>query len=146
ETMNLPSHIEALPEIDEAWRVTPPGLRLEAVRQAARKLRERLKSGPPALSVRTFDIVTLPYPVRYGLGDVYKSLLPTPYLFMTNRMQLVTFATREGQKRMLVNPSDAVANKVTPFFARLSAGVPDFVERLFSRGIKSPLDRLREAN
>jgi hypothetical protein len=144
--MSLPSHIDTLPEMNEAWRVGPAGLRLEAVRAAARKLHDRLRAGPTAQSVRTYDIVTLPYPVRYGLGDAYKSLLPTPYLFMSNRMQLVTFQTRDGLKRMLVNPSDAERDKETPFFKRLTSAVPEFIERLMSRGIKTPLDGLREAN
>jgi hypothetical protein len=140
---HLPSHIDALRELDEAWRAQPAGVRLEAVRAGARKLKERLHAGKPARSVRTYDLITLPYPTRYGLSEACKNLLP--YLLMTNRMQVVTFDTRDGVKRLLVNPSDHELNAETPFFKRLGAGVPDFVNRLVARRHSTVPERLAEA-
>jgi glyoxylase-like metal-dependent hydrolase (beta-lactamase superfamily II) len=142
-TTTLPSHITHLGELDEAWRTPTPGVRLEAVRAGARKLKERLHAGRPARSVRTYDLITLPYPTRYGLGDANRSLYP--YLLMRNRMQVVTFETEGGVKRLLVNPSDHERNEATPFFKRLASGMPDFVNRLVARRHSTVPERLREA-
>jgi hypothetical protein len=143
--MTLPTHIDVLTELDGAWRVSPAGLRLEAIRRDVPKLKARLSSGKPATLVRTYDIATLPYPSRYGLGGAFKSILPTPYLFMTNRMQLVVFETREGTKRVLVNPTDGERTKATPFLKRMAGRLPGWVERLITGGIHTPLDGLRDA-
>jgi glyoxylase-like metal-dependent hydrolase (beta-lactamase superfamily II) len=119
-----------LHELDDAWQVAPAGKRLEAVRQAAGALRERLRGGAPARSVRTYDLVTLPYPTRFGLGGAAQVL--APYLMMTNRMQLVTFVADGATRRMLVNPSDHERNEATPFFARLAARAPSFLNRFIA--------------
>jgi glyoxylase-like metal-dependent hydrolase (beta-lactamase superfamily II) len=137
------SLFQPLAELDEAWRVSPPGLRLEAVRAGARKLKARLKASGRALEVRTYDLVTLPYPTRYGLSEAHRSLIP--FLFMTNRMQVVVFRSADGEKRLLVNPSDHERNAETPFFKRLSAGVPDRVGRMIARRWSTVPERLREA-
>src|SRR5438874_7915647 len=135
---------QRLTEMDEAWRASPAGVRLEAVRRAARKLKERLKSGPKARSVRTYDLVTLPYPARYGLSDAGRSILP--FLMITNRTQLCTVETGAGTKRLLVNPSDHQRDGETPFFKRLAdrfRGVP-FSERLMVKRHAEVPDRLAE--
>lgn len=131
---------ETLTEMDEAWKVTPAGTRLEAVRKAARKLKERLHKSAKARSVRTFDLVTLPYPAKYGLGDAASSLLP--FVMITNRMQIVN----AGEKRILVNPSDHVRDEETPFFKRLSERYGDFLShKVMSKRHAEVPDRLREA-
>jgi hypothetical protein len=65
-----------LHELDDAWRVAPAGARLLAVRGSAGKLRARLRAGNKATSVRTADLVTLPYPVRYGFGGAARVAAP----------------------------------------------------------------------
>jgi hypothetical protein len=132
----------ALKELDEAWRTSPAGLRLEAVRAGARRLRERLHQGKRVLSVRTYDLITLPYPTRYGLGDAQRSILP--YLMITNRMQVVSFQTDEGVRRMLVNPSDHERDAETPFFKRIAGRMPDFVNQLVARRHSDVPGRLHE--
>ena len=120
-----------LHELDAAWKIEPAGARLEAIRNSALQLRARLKGGPRATSVRTADLVTLPYPVKYGFGGAAR--VAVPYLMMTNRMQIVTFVEDGAPRRMLVNPSDHERNEATPFFARLAASAPSFLNRVIAR-------------
>jgi glyoxylase-like metal-dependent hydrolase (beta-lactamase superfamily II) len=136
--------VTPLYELDEAWRVSTAGARLEAVRSAARRLKERLHRGPTVKSVRTFDLVTLPYPARYGLGDAASSILP--FVMITNRMQIVVVKTGEGDQRIVVNPSDHVRDEETPFFKRLSQRYGDFLShKVMSKRHAEAPDRLREA-
>lgn len=141
--MSLPAHFRRLTELDEAWRSSPAGTRLEAVRAGARKLKDRLHAGKPVRSVRTYDLITLPYPTRYGLSDAHRSLIP--YLLITNRMQLVSFDTDDGPKRMLVNPSDHERDAATPFFARLAKGMPEWINQRVARRHSTVPQRLAEA-
>jgi glyoxylase-like metal-dependent hydrolase (beta-lactamase superfamily II) len=106
-------------------------------------LRARLRGGAKAISVRTYDLVTLPYPVKYGLGGAAR--VATPYLMMTNRMQIVSFDEDGTRRRMLVNPSDHERNDATPFFARMKAMAPAFVERIIARRHATVAERLAEA-
>ncbi len=119
-----------LHELDDAWQVGPAGKRLEAVRQGAHQLKARIQQSGKATSVRTYDLVTLPYPTRFGLGGAART--PAPYLMMTNRMQIVTFVEDGAPRRMLVNPSDHERNEATPFFARLAARAPAFLNRFIA--------------
>ena len=132
-----------LHELDEAWQLAPAGARLLAVRGAAGKLRARLREGGKATSVRTHDLVTLPYPTRFGLGGAAR--VAAPYLMMTNRMQIVTFVEDGAPRRMLVNPSDHERNEATPFFARLAARAPKFVNRFIAQRHATVPEVLAEA-
>ena len=137
--------MERLTEMDEAWRSGPAGVRLEAVRRAARQLKDRLRKSTKVQSVRTYDLITLPYPARYGLGDAARSLMP--FVMITNRMQLVKVKTKDGLKKLLVNPSDHVRDEETPFFKRLGerfSGVP-LSRKLMVKVHAEVPDRLREA-
>ena len=124
--MKLPSPLRPLDELDAAWRSGPAGARLDAVRAGAQKLKARLHAAPTVKSVRTYDLITLPYPTRYGLSDAGRSLFP--YLMITNRMQLVTVKTDDGVKRVLVNPTDWERAAETPFFQRIAKRLPKFVQ------------------
>jgi glyoxylase-like metal-dependent hydrolase (beta-lactamase superfamily II) len=135
--------VTPLHDLDDAWGVGPAGSRLEAVRSAASRLATRLRGGPKVRSVRTYDLVTLPYPVRYGLGGATR--VAAPYLMMTNRMQVVVFEEDGARRCMLVNPSDHERNEATPFFARLKARAPGFVDRLIARRHGTVPERLQEA-
>jgi len=140
--MTLPAHFSRLTDLDEPWRIAAPGPRLEAVRKGALALRDRLRSGKRARSVRTCDLITLPYPTRFGLGDAARSILP--YLMITNRMMVVTFDSGEGEKRLLVNPSDHERDAATPFFKRLADKMPGFVNNLVARRHSDVPKRLLE--
>src|SRR5689334_2297037 len=112
----LPADLVRLTELDEAWGVRGAGARLDAVRKAGRRLRDRILTGGAARCVRTADVATFPYPTRYGLGGA--AALPWPYVFMRNRMHLVQVSTGGRVVTILVNPTDAVRSARAPFFAR----------------------------
>src|SRR6478672_1953274 len=100
----IPSDLVRVTEMDGAWAVRGSGARLDAVRRAGRKLRDRILSQGTARCVRTADLATFPYPTRYGLQGVAAS--PAPYVFMRNRMQLVQVAAGARIITILVNPTD----------------------------------------
>jgi hypothetical protein len=110
----------------EAWREPTPMARLQAVRQKAPYLRASILSDGPVLGVRTFDLVTIPYPAGYGFSGA--ALSPAPYLVFTNRMNVVQYQDHEGVRRtLLFDPSDYESGRATPFFARLAKRYGDFL-------------------
>jgi hypothetical protein len=113
----IPSDLVRVTEMDAAWAVRGSGARLDAVRRAGRKLRDRILSAGEARAVRTADLATFPYPTRYGLQGVATS--PAPYVFMRNRMQLVQVMVGARLVTILVNPTDPQRSAAAPYFARL---------------------------
>jgi len=109
-------HLEPLHDLDGARAEATPGIRLEAVRRDARGLRDRLVARGPAVAVRTFDLVTFPYPTAFALQGVARS--PAPYVMMRNRVQLVQVRAGGDLVNILVNPSDPERSLAAPFFAR----------------------------
>ncbi|MCA9540408.1 MAG: hypothetical protein KC620_16025 [Myxococcales bacterium] len=99
----------------------PPGPteRLAHARTAGRALHERLMAAPPVRFYGSFDLIRVPYPVKYGLRDA--STVRTPLMHILNRMFVVQFDGLDGVRTLLVSPSDHVANRETPFFKRLGA-------------------------
>jgi glyoxylase-like metal-dependent hydrolase (beta-lactamase superfamily II) len=126
----IPPDLSRLSEMDSAWAVRASGARLEAVRRAGRKLRERILAGGTARCVRTVDLATFPYPTRYGLQGVAAS--PAPYVFMRNRMQLVQVAVGSRVVSILVNPTDPQRSAAAPYFARLQERYGETASRLLS--------------
>jgi glyoxylase-like metal-dependent hydrolase (beta-lactamase superfamily II) len=101
----------------------PAGAELAALREAVPDLRaEVIASGRP-VGVTTCDLITLPYPTRFGLWRATNS--PAPYLWITNRMLVVQWDDPDGRRRTLLwEPSDHERGEHTPFFARLKAKSP----------------------
>jgi hypothetical protein len=118
-------------ELDDAWRTAGAGARLDAVRRAGRRLRERIVSRGPARCVRTADIATFPYPTRYGLAGVAKS--PARFLFMRNRTHLVQVGEGARTITVLVNPTDAERSAAAPYFARLTEKYGPTATKLISK-------------
>lgn len=114
--MTPPTQLQRLGQLDEAWRVSCAGSRLEAVRRAAPRLKEAIAASGKPLCVRTFDIATLPYPLKFGLQGA--CLLPLPALVMKNRMQVVQWRESGKVRTLLVNPTDQERSKRAPFFAK----------------------------
>lgn len=110
-------HLERLTDLDAARAEGNAGVRLEAVRRAARGLRDRIADRGTALSVRTYDLVTFPYPSEFGLQGVARS--PAPYVVMRNRVQLVQVDAGGDLINILVNPSDPERSLAAPFFGRM---------------------------
>lgn len=127
----VPTDLVKLTEMDAAWGVHGSGARLDAVRRAGRKLRERVLASGVARSVRTIDLATFPYPTRYGLQGVAAS--PAPYVFMRNRMQLVQVAAGARTVTILVNPTDPDRSKAAPYFARLIERYGETASKLLSQ-------------
>ncbi|MEJ7601588.1 MAG: hypothetical protein WKG01_27035 [Kofleriaceae bacterium] len=120
-----------LHDLDPAWLVSGSGARLEAVRRAGRRLRERILSAGPVRAVRTADLATFPYPARYGLQGVAAS--PAPYLFLRNRAHLVQVESARGLITILVNPTDPVRSAKAPYFARLEERFGKLATRLLGK-------------
>jgi glyoxylase-like metal-dependent hydrolase (beta-lactamase superfamily II) len=126
----IPTDLSRLSEMDAAWAMRGAGARLDAVRRAGRKLRERILAGGAARCVRTIDLATFPYPTRYGLQGVAAS--PAPYVFMRNRMQLVQVAVGSRIVTILVNPTDPQRSAAAPYFARLQERYGETASRMLS--------------
>jgi hypothetical protein len=110
-----------------------PGAVLARTPSCAADLRaELLATGTPDL-VDTFDLVTLPYPRRFGLWRASRS--PAPFLSITNRMLIVRWTEPGGRRRTLLwEPSDVDLGTNTPYFAALARRTPDLLtERLVQR-------------
>jgi len=112
----LPPELTRMTELDDAWAVACPGARLDAVRRAARPLKDRLHSTGTASCVRTHDLITFPYPTAFGLAGAAYS--PAPFVMMRNRVQLVQIQAAGRVITILVNPSDPERSMKAPVFAR----------------------------
>jgi hypothetical protein len=130
-TQVIPSDLVRLTELDEAWAVRGAGARLDAVRRAGRRLRERILATGTTKCVRTADIATFPYPVKFGLQGAASS--PLPYLFMRNRVHLVQTVAQGRTLTILVNPTDAERSAKAPYFAQLEEKFGKLARKLLAR-------------
>jgi hypothetical protein len=106
-------------EFDEANATWPRGKRLEAIRSAARDFRERFKAQGQVTGVRTIDLVTAGYPVRYAFGGAAKGAV-NPYISITNRLVVVQFKNFDGEAKTLVwEPTVPEGSAEAPFYAQL---------------------------
>ncbi len=113
-----------LAELDQAWREPSAGERLVAVREGALRVRDRIGESGRVACVRTFDTSALPYPTLFAFGGA--AISPLPYVTMMNRMQLVQFVTKSGEKKtLLFNPTDAEKSAATPFFKIVQGPMSD---------------------
>lgn len=103
--------------------------RVEDTRAAALDFRKHMLAGPKARYFRSFDLVRVPYPSRYGLRNAFSREYWVEYLHIQNRLFVVQFDTEAGVKTLLVSPSDHERNGETPFFRRLQDKTPDFITR-----------------
>ena len=105
-----------------------PGAHLQAVRDRAVAFRrEFVTTGVPD-RVTTCDLVTLPYPTRFGLFRASRAL--APFLSITNRMLVIRWREHEGRVRtLLFEPSDVELGRNTPYFDALVRRTPRAVAR-----------------
>jgi hypothetical protein len=110
-----------------------PGAALARVPSCAKDFRAEFRATGTPDSVDTYDLITLPYPTRFGLWRA--SMSPAPFVSITNRMLIVRWAEADGQRRtLLFEPSDVELGTNTPYFAHLAERTPDFItERLVQR-------------
>ncbi|MCU1587298.1 MAG: hypothetical protein JWN31_791 [Frankiales bacterium] len=120
---SIGTRIDTFSSVD---RSAPFGVQLRQVRDAATAFRaELLTTGTPT-SVVTKDLVTLPYPTRFGLWRA--ALTPSPYISITNRMLVVRWSDHGVTKTLVFEPSDHELGERTPYFARLNAQTPQLVQ------------------
>ncbi|MFE6925573.1 hypothetical protein ACFVAV_31490 [Nocardia sp. NPDC057663] len=105
-----------------------PGARLAAARaQAVAFRQEFVRTGTPD-SVTTCDLVTLPYPTRFGLFRASRAI--APFLAITNRMLVIKWHESDGTPRVLLfEPSDVELGRYTPYFDKLVERTPDVVSK-----------------
>lgn len=108
------------------------GAQLRQVRAAAAGFRRDFAATGTPTSVSTHDLVTLPYPTRFGLWRA--ALTPSPYLSLTNRMLVVRWDDAGRTRTLVFEPSDHELGQATPFFRDLDARTPGLVQdRLVTR-------------
>lgn len=124
-----PTEFLPIHAFDEAERASTAGAQLAAIRQAALRFRDWFKgTGKPDL-VRTCDLVSVPYPTRFGLFRA--ALAIAPFVTMTNRMIVIRFRAQDGTPRTLLwEPSDVALGRNVPFYENLAKRSPAFLERL----------------
>jgi hypothetical protein len=83
----------------------PPGVILEALRQGAGLLREEIRASGRPSGVTTRPLLTQPHPTADGLFRAART--PAPWLWLTERMVVVTWRDVQGTNRTLLwCPSD----------------------------------------
>ena len=119
DTPAVGTRLDAFDAVD---RSAPYGVQLRQGREAAAVFRtDFLSTGQPT-SVDTRDLITLPYPTRFGLWRA--ALTPSPYLSITNRMLVI----RWEDQVLVFEPSDFESGEATPYFARLNAQTPSVIQ------------------
>jgi len=95
------------------------GTQLTLFRETAPRFREWFSATGTPDFVGTYDLVSLPYPTRFGLFRA--ALSPSPYLTITNRLMVIRWKEPDGRPRtLLFEPSDVELGGNTPYFARLA--------------------------
>ena len=104
-----------------------PGARLRLVRERGEAFRREFATTGTPDSIVTRDLVTLPYPTRFGLFRASRAI--APFLSITNRMLVVRWHDDGRERILLFEPSDHEYGRYTPYFEDLSARTPNVVER-----------------
>ncbi|MDY7232495.1 hypothetical protein [Hyalangium rubrum] len=107
---------EVIPDLDSAWSVEGSASRLAAVRKGAQALRERFASERPVLGVRSFELLTMAYPARFGFWGAAR--LPIPYVLVRHRAVLVQFRQDGELRNLLFNPTDVSQVSRAPYLAQ----------------------------
>lgn len=111
------TELQAIPDFDGARDSLGPAHRLAVVRQRAVAFRERMLKESDVVFYRSINLITVPYPVKYGLRDAAISI--SPFISILNRLFVVQYNTEAGLKTLLFSPSDAEVGEKTPFFDTL---------------------------
>jgi hypothetical protein len=126
--------LRPIEEFEGMFNVWPRGRRLDEIRLAAERYKERFKQQGEVTAVRSVDIATAPYITKYAFHGAAKT--PNAYMSMTNRMLVVQYEDFEGQLRTLVwEPTEPEGSAEAPFYAQL-------VERSEQNPLYKALDRL----
>ncbi len=122
----MPAGMQALADFDHARTSSSPQVRLEAVRQRAQALHERMMAEPEVLFYRSFNLIRAPYPTYYAFSGVFAHRgFKFPLIHLFNKLFVVQYRDHDKVLRtLMLSPTDHEANRETPFFKRLAQGVP----------------------
>jgi hypothetical protein len=124
----LPAGAASIDHFAQADAAELPGVQLRLIREAAPGFREWFAATGTPDYVGTFDLVSLPYPTRFGLWRA--ALTPVPFLTITNRLLVIRWKDAEQRTRtLLFEPSDAALAASTPYFKGLRETMPRQFER-----------------
>ncbi|TXH04617.1 MAG: hypothetical protein E6R07_08135 [Nevskiaceae bacterium] len=122
-----------------------PMQRVDNVREAAKDFRRALLAQSKVVYYRSFELVRVPYPTKFGYLNAWNSV--SPYLHLCNRLFVIQFDSPQGIKTLLASPSDWEHQLATPFFQRLSDAMGPLAgvgERLVFKKTRTVLDCLAE--
>ncbi|WP_228533928.1 hypothetical protein [Nocardia sp. BSTN01] len=120
------------------------GPRLRACRDAASIFRREFAATGHPTSVRTHDLISLPYPTRYGLFRAAAS--PVPFVTISNRMLIIRWTDSDGAATtLLFEPSDHELDSYTPYFADMNRYAPGPLRGLFAHEHTDVLTACRRA-
>lgn len=109
----------SIPEFDGVHEVWPRGDRLSAVRAAATEYKQRFTAQGQVTAVKSVDIASAPYPVKYGFNTAV-SVPHSPLIPIINRMLVVQYDDWDGRPRTLVfEPTVPEGSARAPFFSKL---------------------------
>ena len=103
-------------EFDEANSLWPRGDRLGAIREAAESFRARFKEQGQIRAVRTVDLVSAGYPVKFAVGGAARAI--NPFVNIRHRLVVVQFEDFAGETKTLVwEPTVPEGSQDAPFYA-----------------------------
>ncbi|MFJ9908199.1 hypothetical protein ACIRVK_35900 [Streptomyces sp. NPDC101152] len=105
------------------------GAKLVWARTRAKDFRAEFAATGTPDSVTTCDLITLPYPTKFGLFRASSAI--APFVAITNRMLVVRWTESDGRQRVLLfEPSDHELGQNTPYFAALARRTPGMLRSL----------------
>lgn len=142
---DIGAKISTLDGIADIEREQGPGAALRTTRTLAAEFRREFGTTGCPTAVSTHDLVTAPYPTKFGLWRAHVS--PSPFLAITNRLVIVRWTDSGGIARtMLWEPSDLALDANTPYFAAIGRGVPERVRSfVVDKAAATVGEHLREA-
>jgi hypothetical protein len=114
-------------EFEEANLTWPRGDRPAAIREAAAEFRARFATEDNRVrAVRTVDIASAGYPVKFAFGGAAHGV--NPYINIINRLQVVQFEDFEGELRTLAyEPTVPEGPAEAPFYQQQIERLGEFV-------------------
>ncbi len=115
-------------DFEDANRTWPRGDRPAAIRDAAAQFRARFARPDNRVdAIRTVDIASAPYPLKFAFGGAAKG--PNPYINIINRLQVVQFEDFDGRLRTLAyEPTVTDGPQEAPFYEQMMRfPIPDWV-------------------
>jgi hypothetical protein len=131
------AEFEGVPDV---W---PRGDRLQAVRDAAARFRERFRAAGTVRAVRTVELAAAAYPARFAFHGAARAV--NPYVNIVNRMLIVQFENFGGELKTLVwEPTVPQGSREAPFYDQLIKRYGSFLsDNVFARYYAEVPDGLR---